>query len=190
MEGFFSNESDRVKALADVGKHTSPKLSPGGKTGARKSGIPPPRAIGVIKGNNDQIRPDQQHKNPGQVDEKKEHVECSQKPTAERTTGMGRKTPKQHSQSSSSPGPKQSCRSRCEHKHSEKRTVKRRWLPLPNNVTSLRLYGPVFCRMHKQKAKRDASKKARYQPKLATIPEEPDEIDPKWQTSTGILGIL
>jgi len=38
----------------------------------------------------------------------------------------------------------------------------------------------VFCRLHKQKAKRDAAKKAKYQPKLATIPEGPDEIDPEY----------
>jgi len=33
--------------------------------------------------------------------------------------------------------------------------------------------------MHKQKAKRDAAKKAKYQTKLEAIAEEPDEIDPK-----------
>ena len=42
-----------------------------------------------------------------------------------------------------------------------------------------KLYGPVFCRVHKQKAKRDAAKKAKYQRKLDAIPEEPNEIDPK-----------
>jgi len=66
--------------------------------------------------------------------------------------------------------------------------VKRR--PLPSNVTSLRLYGPLFCRMHKQKAKRDAAKKAKYQAKLATIPEEPDDIDPKWDEPLKLTGIL
>jgi len=181
---FFSNQSNRVKAPADVGKltsrNTSPKLSPGGKTGARKSEIPPPRAIGVTKRKNDQIRPAQQDKIPGQVHEKKERVESSQKPRAERTSDMGRKTPKQKSQSTSSPDAVQTCCNRCQHQHSGKQTVKRRWLPLPRNVTSLRLYGPAFFRMNRQNTKRDASKKAKYQPKLATIPEEPEEIDPKW----------
>ena len=177
---FFSNESDRVKVLADVGEQTSPKPSAGEKSGVRKSGIPPPRAIGVRKGRNDQICPAQQDKIPGQVNEKKEHVESRQKPRTERTSDMGRKTPNENSQSPSSPGAEQSCCSRCEHKHSEKRMVKRRCLPLPSNVTSLRLYGPVFCRLQKQKAKRDAAKTAKYQPKLATIPEGPDEIDPEY----------
>ena len=184
---FFSNESDRVEALADVGKqtspmtsrNTSPKPSPEGKTGARKSGIPPPTAIGVRKRKNDPIFPAQQDKVPGQVDEK-EFVKSSQKLTAERTSDMGRKAPKQNSQSPLSPGPKQSCCNRYEHKHSEKRTVKLRWLPLPSNVPSLRLYGPAFCRIHKRKAKRDAAEKAKYQAKMVTFPEEPEEIDPKW----------
>jgi len=184
---FFSNESDRVEALADVGKQTSPmtsrntlpKPSPEGKTGARKSGIPPPTAIGVRKRKNDPIFPAQQDKVPGQVDEK-EFVKSSQKLTAERTSDMGRKAPKQNSQSPLSPGPKQSCCNRYEHKHSEKRTVKLRWLPLPSNVPSLRLYGPAFCRIHKRKAKRDAAEKAKYQAKMVTFPEEPEEIDPKW----------
>ena len=177
---FFSNESDRVKVLADVGKQTSPKPSAGEKTGVRKSGIPPPRAIGVRKGRSDQICPAQQDKIPGQIDDRKEHVKSSQKPRTEQTSDMGRKTPNENSQSPSSPGAEQSRCSRCEHKHSEKRMVKRRCLPLPSNVTSLRLYGPVFCRLHKQKARRDAAKKAKYQPKLATIPEGPDEIDPEY----------
>jgi len=44
--------------------------------------------------------------------------------------------------------------------------------------------------MHKQKAKRDAAKKAKYQAKLATIPEEPDDIDPKWDEPLKLTGIL
>ena len=107
-------------------------------------------------------------------------MESSQKPRAERIRDMEKKTPKQTSQSPSSPGTEQPCCSRCERKHSEKRTVKRRWLPLPSEATPLKLYGPVFCRMHKQKAKRDAAKKAKYQTKLDVILEEPGEIDPKW----------
>ena len=168
------------KTSPKMSPKTSPKPSPGRKTGARKSGITPCRSDGAKKRKNDQICPAHQGEIPGQVDEKKEHVESSQKPRAERTSDMEKKTPKQNSQSPSSPGAEQSCCSKCEHKHSEKRTVKRRWLPLPSNVTSLRLYGPVFCRLHKQKAKRDAAKTAKYQPKLATIPEGPDEIDPEY----------
>ena len=192
---FFNNESDRVKALGDVGKqrspmtsrNTSPNPSPEGKTRARKSGIPPARVIGVRKRNNDQICPDQQDKIPGQVDKKKEHVESSHKPRAEQTSDKGRKSPKQKSQSSSSSGSKQSSCNKYQHKYSEKQTVKRRWLPLPSNVTLLRLYGPAFCRIHKQKAKRDASKKPNYQTKLATFPEEPEEIDPKWDETLKLL---
>ena len=188
---FFNNESDRVKARGDVGKQTSPMISrnasPKGKTRARKSGIPPPRVIGVTKRKNDQIRPAQQDKIPGQVDVKKERIESSQKPRAERTSDMGRKTSKQNSQSPSSSGLKQSSCIKYQHKYSEKQTVKRRWLPLPSNVTLLRLYGPAFCRIHKQKAKRDAAEKAKYQPKLAAFPEEPEEIDPKWDEPLKLL---
>ena len=192
---FFNNESDRVKALGDVGKQTSPMTSrntspnpsPEGKTRARKSGIPPPRVIRVTKRKNDQICPGQQDKIPGQFDEKKERVESSQKPRAERTSDKGRKISKQKSQSPSSSGLKQSSCNKYQHKHSEKQTVKRRWLPLPSNVTLLRLYGPAFCRIHKQKAKRDASKKPKYQTKLATFPEEPEETDPKWDEPLQLL---
>ena len=48
---------------------------------------------------------------------------------------------------------------------------------MPSEATPQKLYGPVFCRMHKEKAKRDAAKKAKHPTKLHVIPEEPDEID-------------
>jgi len=129
---------------------------------------------------NDQICPAQQGEIPGQVDEKKEHFKCNQKPGAERISDMEKKNPKRNSQSPSSLGADQSCCSRCEDKDSEKQTVKRRRLPLPSEATPLKLYGPVFCLLQKQMAKRDAAKKAKYRTKLDAIPEEPDEIDTKW----------
>jgi len=159
---------------------TSPKPSPGRKTGTRKSGIQHCRSDGARKRKNDQICPAQAEEIPGQVDDKKERVDGSQTHRAERTSDMEKKTAKQNSQSPSSSGAEQSCCNRSEHKSSEKRTVKRRWLPLPSEATPQKLYGPVFCRMHRQKAKRDAAKKSKYRTKLEAIPEEPENIDPKW----------
>jgi len=93
---------------------------------------------------------------------------------------MEKKTAKRNSQSPSSLGAEQSCFSKIEHKDCEKQTVKRRRLPLPSEATPLKLYGPWFFRIHKQIPKRDHAKKAKHQTKLDAMPEEPEEIDTKW----------
>ena len=51
---------------------------------------------------------------------------------------------------------------------------------MPSEATPLKLYGPEFCLLQKQMAKRDTARKAKYQTKPDAIPEEHDEIDNKW----------